>query len=458
MNKNNSYRKYYLLPALTGRGKWEGLLLLALFLLFLPLNMLAKKPLPSKSDREVWVDIMYQMAEPVLHSMAEGKLQQNMTLENGGLEISPTWDGRDKKVSYMECFARLMAGLAPWLSLPDDDSAEGAKRKQLREWALKAYANAVDPASPDYLGWTSGGQTLVDAAYLVESLYRGYEALWVPLDDVTKQRYIKEIQGLRRYDPPYTNWLLFVAMEESFLMYVGADYDAYRIKMALAKVEEWYIGDGLYSDGPSFAFDYYNAYVIHPMYVEALEMIAAKQPNNSYLIFSKTDSQRRGAKNRLEEVRKRMQKYSIILERFISPEGTYPVVGRSIPYRMAVFQPLAQLAWRKQLPKELTNGQVRAGITAVAKNMFCRKGVTNFNKQGFLTIGFIGNHPNVADWYTNNGSLYMTSLAFLPLGLPADDPFWTDPAEKWTSKKAWDGDDFPKDHKWDINSQKLYWE
>ena len=25
---------------------------------------------------------------------------------------------------------------------------------------------------------------------------------------------------------------------------------------------------------------------------------------------------------------------------------------------------------------------------------------------------------------TNNGSLYMASLAFLPLGLPADDPFW----------------------------------
>ena len=132
------------------------------------------------------------------------------------------------------------------------------------------------------------------------------------------------------------------------------------------------------------------------------------------------------------------------------------MVGRSIPYRMAVFQPLAQLAWRKQLPKELSNGQVRAGLTAVAKKMFGE--ANNFNKQGFLTIGFLGNHPNVADWYTNNGSLYMTSLAFLPLGLPADDPFWTAPAEKWTSKKAWEGDDFPKDHKWDINPQILYWE
>lgn len=431
-------------------------ILIILLALLLPFASFAKKKTDNRTDREVWVDIMYQMAEPVLKNMAQGKLQQSMSLETGGLEISPTWDGRDKKVSYMECFARLMAGLAPWLSLPDDDTAEGAKRKQLREWAIQAYTNAVDPKSPDYLGWNAGGQTLVDAAYLVESLYRGYDALWKPLSEETKQRYIKELQGLRRYDPPYTNWLLFVGMEESFLMYVGAQYDAFRIKMAMAKVEEWYIGDGWYSDGPSFTLDYYNAFVIQPMYTECLEMISKKQGGNSYLIFSKTNEKVRTANNRLKEATRRMQRYGTILERFISPEGTFPVVGRSIPYRMAVFQPLAQLAWRHQLPKELSNGQVRAGITAVAKNMFGR--ANNFNKQGYLTIGFLGNHPNVADWYTNNGSLYMTSLAFLPLGLPANDPFWTDAAEKWTSKKAWEGDDFPKDHKWDINSQKLYWE
>lgn len=436
---------------------------LILLALLLPLSVGAKKKKADpKTDREVWVEIMYQMAEPVLRNMAEGKLQQTMTLESGGLELSPTWDNRNKKVAYMECFARLMAGLAPWLALPDDDTAEGAKRKQLREWALKSYANAVDPESPDYLGWTSGGQTLVDAAYLVESLYRGYEALWVPLDTLTKQRYIKEIKGLRRYDPPYTNWFLFVGMEESFLMYVGADYDAFRIKTAMSKVEEWYIGDGLYSDGPSFAFDYYNAYVIQPMYVECLEMISARQPNNTYLVRA-TDKERNGAKNRLEVVRKRMQKYSVILERFISPEGTFPVVGRSIPYRMATMQPLAQLAWRKQLPAELNEGQVRSALTAVAKRMFglsplSPEGASNFNAQGFLTIGFVGSHPNVADWYTNNGSLYMTSMGFLPLGLPATDSFWTAPAEKWTSKKAWEGDDFPKDHKWNINRQILYWE
>ena len=68
----------------------------------------------------------------------------------------------------------------------------------------------------------------------------------------------------------------------------------------------------------------------------------------------------------------------------------------------------------------------------------------NFNEAGFLTIGFAGRQPNVADWYTNNGSLYMTSLAFLPLGLPAAHPFWTDAAQPCTQAKAWGGQPFPE--------------
>ena len=51
---------------------------------------------------------MYRMAAPVLSNMSEGLLKQNMLVE-----LSPTWDGRDKNVTYMECFGRLMAGLAP---------------------------------------------------------------------------------------------------------------------------------------------------------------------------------------------------------------------------------------------------------------------------------------------------------------------------------------------------------
>ncbi len=409
---------------------WKYLWLLLIVALLVPLNVSAKKKTEKvKSDRELWAGILYQMAAPVLSNMSEGKLQENMLVE-----LSPTWDGRDKRVTYMECFGRLMAGLAPWLSLPDDDTAEGKQRKQLREWALKSYAQSVDPESKDYLLWRKEGQPLVDAAYIAESFLRGYDALWVPLDDLTKQRYIAEFQQLRRVDPPYTNWLLFSSTVECFLKKAGAQTDYYRITSALRKVDEWYVGDGWYSDGEDFAFDYYNSFVIHPMYVECLEVMTNGGKQNIWNVKG----------GNFPNVLKRMQRFGMILERFVSPEGTFPVFGRSITYRTGVLQPLALLSLRGWLPKELPAGQVRAAMTAVIQRMFGDN--RNFNAEGYLTLGFNGSQPNISDWYTNNGSLYLASLAFLPLGLPADAPFWTDAPQPWTSKKAWGGEDFPKDH------------
>lgn len=401
------------------------------------------------SDRLYWSEQAWQMAAPVLENMAHGTLQKNFVLET-----SKIWDGRDPKVAYMECFGRLMAGIAPWLSLPDDDTAEGARRKQLREWALKAYVNAVDPESPDYLGWENGSQTLVDAAYLVESFLRAYDALWVPLDDVTKARYIKELTGLHRYAPPYSNWLIFVAMEEAFLLKVGATYDEYRIHVGLNKMEEWYVGDGWYADGQAFAFDYYNSFVIQPMYQEVVDVVRSTK-GDAYRLLHRVGPND-GGERRAAQILERMQKFAVILERFISPEGTFPVFGRSIPYRMAAMQPLALLAWQQRLPQELHEGQVRAALTAVMHRMFDTR--SNYNEGGFLTIGFVGNSAqSPVDTYTNNGSLYMASLTFMPLGLPADASFWTSTPEKWTSKKAWEGDDFPKDHKWNINREEFQW-
>ena len=383
-----------------------------------------------KTDREYWCMLAWKMAQPVLENMAKGELQKNMKTE-----FSPSFDNRDRSVVYMETFGRLMAGIAPWLTLPDDDTPEGQQRRQLRQWALAAYKNAVDPASPDYLCWGKAGQNLVDAAYIAESFLRAWDVLWMPLDDVTKQRYIKEFQRLRKIDPPYTNWFLFSSTIESLLAKAKAPFDEFRVNTACRKVEEWYVGDGWYADGPVFAFDYYSSYVFHAMYLETLQaMVDSKY--NSRLEYQKY----------YDRALKRAQKFAIILERFISPEGTFPVIGRSTPYRLAAMQPLALMAWYQKLPSDLSNGQVRAALTQVMHRMFDHQ--QNFNSAGYLTIGFCGSQPETADWYTNNGSLYMTSLAFMPLGLPASHPFWTDAPQPWTQVKAWNGQPFPKDHRW----------
>ncbi|MCL2692406.1 MAG: DUF2264 domain-containing protein [Rikenellaceae bacterium] len=376
------------------------------------------------TDREYWVEQLCLIAEPVLSRMSRGELQRTMIVE-----YSPTWDGRDARVAYMEAFGRLMAGIAPWLALPDDDTPEGVRRKQIRDWALASYAHSVDPESADYLLWTGPQQRLVDAAYIAQSFIHARQALWEPLDEKTKQRYIEKFQSLRAVVAPYNNWLLFRAIVDSFLLMIGEQHDAFAIDLTVRKIGEWYLSDGWYSDGSEFALDYYNSFVIHPMLLDVVEILAAN---------------RRRTPVDPDLALRRMQRYNILLERMISPEATFPLLGRSIHYRMGVFQTLALSAWKYGLPEPLTNGQVRNALTAVMKRMFSVEG--NFTEQGFLSLGLVGYQPDIADYYTNTGSEYITATVFLPLGLPADHDFWTAEPQEWTTQRAWSGKPFPRDY------------
>ena len=140
----------------------------------------------------------------------------------------------------------------------------------------------------------------------------------------------------------------------------------------------------------------------------------------------------------------RMQKFNTFLERLISPEGKIPAFGLSIVYRLGLFQTISLSIWKYGLPFPLTNGGVRSALTKVMNNMFNAK--ENFNKKGFLTLGFAGHQPNVSNCYSNSGSTYITSLIFLALGLPPNHPFWTEPSQQWTSQNAWNGKPLPIDY------------
>ncbi|KAK0349966.1 hypothetical protein LTR94_030937, partial [Friedmanniomyces endolithicus] len=205
--------------------------------------------------------------------------------------------------------------------------------------------------------------------------------LWDPLDRATKDRIIKEIQGLRRVAPPYTNWLLFAAMNEVFLLSVGAQWDPIRVDLALRKFSEWYVGDGWYADGEHFHFDMYNSYVIHPMLTQIWDVLVRCNAR-----FNALDP-----KERLAIQIQRMQRFGEALERMIGPDGAFPPVGRSLTYRTAVHQPLAYLAWRKLLHAKLPEGQVRAATMATQRRIFADP--SNFDADGFLTIGFARHQP-----------------------------------------------------------------
>ena len=383
----------------------------------------------AADDRQYMLDLLARMAQPVLAPMSEGKLQSVFQPE-----LSPTWDGRNAKVAYLECFGRLISGIAPWLALPEDASAEGKLRATLRQQALASYAHSVDPKSPDYLLWREESQPLVDSAYFTNAFLRAPKQLWDPLDASTKKRVVEEIKGLRRVAPPYNNWLLFAAMNEAFLLSIGEQWDPIRIDLAVRKINEWYVGDGWYADGIRFHFDHYGSYVMHPMLVEILEVLVATKAT-----FNKLNPE-----GLLDQAYKRIQRQCEHLERLIGPDGSYAPVGRSLTYRTAVFQPLGLLAWRKRLPQTLPEGQVRAATLAAQRAVF--RFPSNFDAKGFLTLGFTGHLPKLADIYSNAGSMYIAAESLIALGLPASDTFWTSPALPWTSKKAFGGEEFPKDY------------
>ncbi len=158
----------------------------------------------SGREREYWVNVLTRIADPLLNSLSRGKLKQNMPVE-----CKPGSEENRRKVTYLEAFGRLMAGMAPWLELGADNSPEGQLRKKYIELAQKSMKMAVDPDSPDFMNFTEDKQPVVDAAFLAHAILRAPNVLWKQLDAETKRNVVNAMKSSRVITPYYSNWLLF---------------------------------------------------------------------------------------------------------------------------------------------------------------------------------------------------------------------------------------------------------
>ena len=390
-----------------------------------PLRATASQTRPANaaitSDRDVWVGLMRKLADPVLNNLASGTLKARMPVEQAA--------GADRKpVSHLEALGRLMAGLAPWIELPADSSPEGLLRGKYADLSRRAIGRAVDPSSPDFMNFTKGGQPLVDAAFLAQGVLRAPTALRESLDPATTKHLIAALESTRVISPGFNNWLLFSATVEAGLAKLGAWWDRVRVDYALRQHEQWYKGDGAYGDGPAFHWDYYNSFVIQPMLLDVLDVVRGESA-----VW----------KEMAVRVEARAKRYAAVQERLIAPDGSFPPIGRSIAYRFGALQSLSQMALRRALPDGVAPAQVRGALTAVIRRS--ADAPATFDANGWLQIGFCGHQPGVGETYISTGSLYLCAVGLLPLGLPASDPFWADPAQPWTSVLAWNGKPFPID-------------
>ena len=370
------------------------------------------------TNRADWLNAMLAIADPVLHALHKRQLKQMLPLQ------------QPSETAYLEALGRTLTGMAPWLEHASENQAEEQLRQRYCALARSAIAAGTDPASPDYMCFTAQ-QSIVDAAFLAHAIVRAPQELFFALPPQDKEHLIAALKATRVGRAPcFNNWLLFSAMIEAALFIMGEpDWDMMRVDYALRQHEQWYLGDSAYADGPAFHWDYYNSFVIHPMLLDILRTVQAQNPQWQGMV---------------EPMLARAQRYAAVLERMISPEGTYPPIGRSLCYRFGAFQALAQLAQQQQLPSELSPAQVRCALSAVLQRFMAKDDVM-FDENGWLKIGMLGSQPGLSESYITTGSLYLCTAVFLPLGLPQSNPFWAAPPQAWTAKKFWAGEDLPAD-------------
>ena len=367
-------------------------------------------------DRIFWVDTMQKITYPVLSNLRKGSLRKNMPY------ISKSSEGQ--KTASFEAFSRVFNGIAPWLELGRDNTDEGRLREKYIGMTFKALENAINPNSEDYMFVDGNNKKILsETAIFAQGLLRSKNQIWLNLPIDVQARIIIELKNTRNIAPYDNHWLLFTSIIEATLLEFTGECDMERLRYGVRKFwKEWYLGDAIYSNGDEARQDYYNSLIIHPML------------NDILMVMRKYNIE---GNDFLNKQLMRTSRLASQLERSISPEGTYPLVGKSLSYRTGIFHALTQASLFKILPKNIAPAQVRTALTAVLKSHFA--GNHNFDGNGWLTVGINGNQLDASEKSINSGSVYLCCEVFLPLGLSFNDPFWSDPFEEWSSLKAWNG-------------------
>lgn len=368
----------------------------------------------ASCERAAWLAHLERISRPVLSSLAAGRLHACMPVE------AVPGHGRERAAfSALEAFARTVAGLAPWLELDGLEGGEARLQSEVRDLAVQGFQQGFAAHGPDSFDFSAGPQCLVEAAFLAQALVRAPRRLEAALPSGVRDELRHALRSTRSIRPCFNNWLLFSAMVETWLITAGEEPHPVAVEFALRQHEQWHLGGGVYGDGPEYHGDYYNSFVIHPMILDILGAVGHLH----------------GWAAILPDALGRAQEHALFLERLVAPDGSYPALGRSITYRCGAFHLLAQLALQHRLPAGLPPGRVRRVLGSVIERTLGAP--DTYDAGGWLRIGLSGHQPHLAQSYISTGSLYLCTSAFLPLGLSATDPFWTEPALAGTWSEFW---------------------
>ncbi|MFE4815301.1 DUF2264 domain-containing protein [Streptomyces sp. NPDC056704] len=282
------------------------------------------------------------------------------------------------------------------------------------EKALERYADGLAAGTAGV--WPrveDRSQPLVEAASIALALRLTRPLLWDRLDDGVRQRAAAWLGDALTAEPWACNWELFPVTVGGFLAEVGHEPEASRaaIDRGLERIEEWYVGDGWYTDGPGRAFDYYNGWAMH-----LYPVLHAHLADDTRL---------------LDLYGGRLSRHLADYARLFGGDGAPMRQGRSLTYRFATTAPLWLGALTGRTP--LSPGETRRLASGALRHFLDRGAVDD---RGLLTLGWHGPDETVLQGYSGPASPYWASKAFVGLLLPADHEVWTAREEPGPTDRA----------------------
>ncbi|WP_241564359.1 DUF2264 domain-containing protein [Nonomuraea polychroma] len=274
---------------------------------------------------------------------------------------------------------------------------------------LERYASGLaagtDPAHP--YAWpalTDMSQQLVEAASVALALHETRPWIFDRLSPAQQERVVAWLAGFVGRRTPDNNWVLFRVVVEQFLAEVGGPHEPGEITGGLERIEEWYAGDGWYSDGKGKNFDYYCGWAMH--------------------LYPSLWARMAGDTARQELYAARLHRFLGHYQHFFAADGGPVHQGRSLTYRFATVAPLWLGALTGASP--LPPGRTRRIASGVLRH-FAEHGAPD--EHGLLSLGWYDPFLPVTQDYSGPASPYWASKAFLGLLLPPGHPAWTDPEE-----------------------------
>ncbi|MZF84864.1 DUF2264 domain-containing protein [Streptomyces sp. SID5643] len=256
-------------------------------------------------------------------------------------------------------------------------------------------------------------QPLVEAASIALALRLTRDLLWDRLDDGVRRRTAAWLGDALTAEPWPCNWELFPVTVGGFLADIGYEPDASRaaIDRGLERIEQWYVGDGWYTDGDGRKYDYYNGWAMH-----LYPVLHAWLEQDERLLALYGD---------------RLSRHLGDYARLFGGDGAPLHQGRSLTYRFATTAPLwlGALAGRTPLPP----GETRRLASGALKYFLDRNAVDD---RGLLTLGWHGPDESVLQGYSGPASPYWASKGFLGLLLPPDHEVWTAPEQPAPAERA----------------------